>query len=175
MQRGLVDTCMQAEIVDGDADRALAAMLCRTMPIQVLAACRRWALRLLQQGRIGWFVAVGCAAAAVHWCVVVGLVAQQGWHPLVANVLGWLVAFIVSFAGHHQLTFRDRAAPLSTAAGRFFVVSAGGFGVNEAAYAVLLGWSGQRYDLVLAGVLVAVAGITYWLSRHWVFHRNQER
>jgi putative flippase GtrA len=105
----------------------------------------------------------------------VGLVSQQGWHPLKANLLGWLVAVVVSFAGHHRLTFRDRAAPLQASAGRFLLVSAGGFAVNEAAYAVLLAWSGQAYEQVLAVVLLCVAGVTYLLSRHWVFLRSEAR
>ena len=170
----MVDARVQAEVVDNDADRTLTAMLGRKMRSQVLAG-GHWALRLVQRGQVGWFVVVGCAAAAVHWGVVVALVSQHGWRPLVANVLGWLLAFVVSFAGHHRLTFRDRAAPFSASVGRFFVVSAGGFGVNEAAYALLLGWSGQRYDLVLAVVLIAVAGFTYLFSRHWVFLRSEER
>jgi len=147
-------------------------MLGRTMRQTILNGGRR-TLSLLQRGRVGWFVAVGCAAAAVHWCVVVSLVGRLGWHPLAANVLGWLVAFVVSFAGHHRLTFRDQAAPIATSVGRSFLVSAGGFGINEATYALLLAWSGQRYDLVLAVVLLAVSGLTYLLSRHWVFPRSE--
>ena len=118
---------------------------------------------------------VGCAAAAVHWAVVVGLVGREGWAPLRANVAGWLVAFTVSFTGHFRLTFRDRGARIGPAALRFFAVSAGGFAVNESAYALLLGWSGGRYDLLLAGVLVGVAVVTYLLSRHWVFLRSEVR
>jgi putative flippase GtrA len=123
--------------------------------------------------RIACFVAVGAVAAAVHWGVVVWLVSQREWRPLLANVLGWLVAFTVSFAGHHLLTFRGHGATLRSAVGRFFLVSAGGFAINEATYAVLLGWLGQRYALALALVLVAVAVLTYFLSRHWAFLRNR--
>jgi putative flippase GtrA len=111
----------------------------------------------------------------VHWAVVVALVGHGGWRPLLANVVGWLVAFTVSFAGHHRLTFRDRGSPVRDAAARFFIVSAAGFAVNEAAYAILLGWSSLRYDLLLAVVLLAVAVLTYWLSRHWVFLRSPGR
>jgi putative flippase GtrA len=128
-----------------------------------------------ERGRIAWFIMVGTAAAAVHWAVVVGLVEHRAWPALVANVLGWLVAFGVSFAGHHRLSFRDRAAPLGRSAVRFFAVSAGGFAVNESAYALLLHTTGQRYDLVLAAVLVAVAGVTYLLSRHWAFLGSRAR
>ena len=43
------------------------------------------------------FVAVGCAAAATHWAVAVGCVELAAAAPLVANLVGWLVAFAVSF------------------------------------------------------------------------------
>jgi putative flippase GtrA len=118
---------------------------------------------------MGWFIAVGCAAAAVHLAVVVLLVSGPGLRPLVANVLGWLVAFLVSFGGHWQLTFHGRGAPVWRAARRFFGISAAGFAANEAAYAALLHWSGVRYDVGLAMVLVAVAVVTYLLSSRWAF------
>jgi putative flippase GtrA len=92
--------------------------------------------------------------------------------PLAANVGGWLVAFCVSFAGQFGFTFRDQGAPLAQAARRFFLLSLGGFMLNEAAYAVLLRWSPWRYDLLLALVLVGVAIVTYLLSRRWAFRRS---
>jgi putative flippase GtrA len=123
--------------------------------------------------RLAWFILVGTSAAGVHWGVVFGLVSHSGWHPLVANVFGWLVAFSVSFAGHHRLTFRDHAAPVGASLRRFFLVSAAGFAANQAAYAALLRWSPLRYDVALALVLVGVAAATYLLSRHWAFRRSQ--
>jgi putative flippase GtrA len=120
-------------------------------------------------GRIGWFVLVGCGAAAVHWGVVVALVGRAGWHPLLANVLGWLVAFVFSYSGHLRLTFRRSGAPVASSAPRFFLVSALGFAVNEASYALLLASSAWRYDLLLGIVLVAVAVFTYLVSRDWAF------
>lgn len=121
---------------------------------------------------MAWFIVVGCAAAAVHWTVATACVAWAGLPPLWANVLGWLVAFGVSFGGHHHFSFRGHGNPLSAAAGRFFAISAGGFAVNESAYALLLHWTTLRYDLLLAAVLVGVAGLTYVLSRHWAFLRT---
>lgn len=125
--------------------------------------------------RIGRFIVVGCTAAAVHWTGVVWLVSQWGLQPALANVPAWLMALVVSFVGHHRWTFGDRGAPMGTAAVRFFVVSAAGFAVNEGAYLALLHWSSLRYDLVLAGVLVAVAVLTYLASRHWAFLGNEVR
>jgi putative flippase GtrA len=130
-------------------------------------------IRSTQHGRIGWFVLVGCGAAAVHWAVVVALVGQLGVAPLLANVGGWMVAFVFSFSGHHWFTFRGHGRSPWQAVGRFALVSALGFSINEAVYALMLSLTGQRYDLVLAGVLVAVAGLTYVLGRRWAFLRAE--
>jgi putative flippase GtrA len=123
--------------------------------------------------RIARFIAVGCVAAAVHWGVVVGLVDHLGWQPLLANLIGWVVAFSMSFTGHHKLTFDDSHVPIRSSIWRFFFVSAFGFFINEMSYALLLHWSKQPYDLILGIVLISVAGITYLLSRHWVFFRTE--
>ncbi len=119
--------------------------------------------------RIGWFLAIGSAAAAVHLAAVVALVRWGGWSPAVANVVGWLMAFACSFFGHHLTTFSDAGAPLGRAARRFFAVSALGFAANQAAYVLLLRLSGLRYDLALALVLVGIAVMTYFLGRRWAF------
>jgi putative flippase GtrA len=119
--------------------------------------------------RIGWFIVVGTAAAAVHLCTVVALVRWGGWSPVLANVLGWLTAFVCSFFGHHFTTFSDAQAPIGRAARRFFAVSALGFATNQAAYVLLLRLSGLRYDLALALVLVGIAVLTYLLGRRWAF------
>lgn len=124
------------------------------------------------QRRILTFIAVGSAAALVHWSVVVALVSGLGAAPLAANVGGWLVAFGVSFAGQSLLTFRDHGAPVAQSAPRFFALSFGGFALNETAYALVLRFSPWRYDVVLAFVLVGVAVATYLLSRHWAFRRS---
>ncbi|MBV6272942.1 GtrA family protein [Alcaligenaceae bacterium CGII-47] len=122
--------------------------------------------------QIGWFVIVGCAAAATHWAFAVACVAFVGFSPLWANFIGWIIAFFVSFTGHYQLTFRHQRAPLAQAAWRFFTVSALGFAVNEAAYAVLLRLTPLRYDLLLALILIGIAGMTFILGRFWAFRHK---
>jgi putative flippase GtrA len=116
-----------------------------------------------------WFVVVGCLAALTHLGVVMGLVETFGLSPLWANVGGWMVAFCVSFAGHHRLTFSGSASPFWPALRRFWLISLGGFAVNQGAYAVLLHFAGWNYAVLLAGVLVGVAGGTFVLSRWWAF------
>src|SRR5690606_28322533 len=80
--------------------------------------------------QLAWFIAVGCAAAATHWLVVVTAVSATGLAPLIANVIGWLVAFGVSFAGHYHLTFKHHRAPVAQAVRPFFAVWALAFAVN---------------------------------------------
>ena len=116
-----------------------------------------------------WFVVVGTCAAAVHWLVVVALVSGKELHPLLANVAGWLVAFVVSFTGHYQLTFRHHNTAASAAMRRFFLLSGAGFLINEMSYALLLKVTTIDYQWLLAGVLIAVAVMTFMISKFWAF------
>ncbi|MCX5589846.1 GtrA family protein [Alcaligenes endophyticus] len=116
-----------------------------------------------------FFILIGSLAAGVHWGAVVLLVSHAHVPPLWANLIGWLAAFTVSFGGHYTLTFTQHSIPFLTALRRFFLVSALGFGVNESAYAVLLHYSSLSYQYLLAVVLVAMAFVTFVLSRVWAF------
>lgn len=119
-----------------------------------------------------WFIVVGASAAGVHMGAVIMLVNYFSLQPLVANVFGWLIAFVVSFAGQRALTFRATHAPLARSMRRFFVISAGGFVINELTYALLLKYGGLRFDVTLFIVLLVVAGFTFLLSRYWAFAGN---
>lgn len=123
--------------------------------------------------RLTFFVAVGCAAAAVHFAGVVVLVEWLHWPPLAANVAGWLVAFVVSFLGQWRLTFASRGTPWRHALPRYFLLSLGGFAANEGAYAVLLHLTPLPYQVALGIVLLAVAVMTYLLGSRWVFLRTR--
>lgn len=119
--------------------------------------------------QISWFVLVGATAAGVHWVVAILGVQYLHLNPLWANLVGWLVAFMVSFSGHYHLTFRQQRAGVKQAIRRFFMISACGFAVNELSYAYLLAATQIRYDWLLAGILIAVAGATFVTSRIWGF------
>jgi len=118
-----------------------------------------------------WFGAVGASAAAVHFGVVVLVVKLLELAPLLANVLGFMLAFGVSFVGHHRLSFAAQQASGRQALPRFAMVALLGFASNELMYAVLLGL-GVEYRLALFLVLLAVAVVTWLLSRHWAFKRR---
>jgi putative flippase GtrA len=116
-----------------------------------------------------WFVVVGICAAFTHWICVVALVSGGYLTPLVANLVGWLVAFVVSFTGHFQLTFRHQRQSLAQAIRRFFLLSASGFLINELSYAWLLNHTTMPYQWLLGAILIAVAVFTFMASRLWAF------
>ncbi|MBX6965729.1 GtrA family protein [Alcaligenes faecalis] len=111
-------------------------------------------------------------AAFTHWGIVIALVQTLSLSPLLANLFGWLIAFLVSFGGHYWLTFRSQNARFLPALARFFLVSAAGFAVNEASYAFLLNHSGLRYDLLLGLILIGLAVLTFLAGRLWAFRRT---
>jgi putative flippase GtrA len=116
-----------------------------------------------------WFGVVGVSAMAVHLASVALLLVPMGLSPLLANVVGFLLAVQVSHAGHRHLTFRRGDVPASRSRGRFFIVAGGSFLVNEAMYAALLHFTGLDYRVALVIVLVAVAALTYVAARQWAF------
>jgi putative flippase GtrA len=117
------------------------------------------------------FGAVGAGAFLVHFAVVAALV-PAGLAPLVANVLGFLAAFAVSFVGHGRWSFPADGRPVRPALARFAVVAVAGFALNETAYAVLLRATELDYRVALFLVLAGVAGVTWLAGRYWAFaHR----
>jgi len=115
------------------------------------------------------FVLVGGSAAATHLAVVGLVVWLTGMAPLAANVLGFLVAFIVSYNGHAWLTFSTAQARGWGTVARFFAVACLSFCVNELLYALALRWLPWNYFWSLAAVLVLVAVGTFVLSKFWAF------
>ncbi|SBT03647.1 GtrA family protein (fragment) [Candidatus Accumulibacter aalborgensis] len=92
--------------------------------------------------------------------------------PALANLIGWSIALLVSFCGHFFLTFRYQTKSLWPALRRFLLISGGGFALNEFAFVFLLKTTDIPYYWLLAIILVAVAGLTFVLSRYWAFRHK---
>ncbi len=116
------------------------------------------------------FVAVGAAAFITHLSVAAVCVELAGLHPLAANAIAFVVAFMVSFTGHARFTFGIERRHWRSARTRFFCVACLGFVVNQIAYAKSLAAFGGAYYLpILAAILVSVAVLTFTLSKLWAF------
>ena len=125
--------------------------------------------RLRRLPQLLQFVLVGGAAAATHLAVVGLLVSLLGLPPLGANVLAFLVAFVVSYNGHALLTFSAAQARGWPVMAKFFAVACLSFIANEALYYIALNWLHWHYFWSLAAVLVLVATGTFVMSKFWAF------
>ncbi len=116
-----------------------------------------------------WFLVVGSAAALTHMGVF-ALLQREVW-PEMANALGFIVAFGVSFAGHRFLSFQDTGNSMRQSLGRFAVTALLGFASNELVFVVLLRGLQWRSLLALLLAMIFAAAQTFLLSRYWAFKR----
>ena len=114
------------------------------------------------------FGLVGITAAAVHYGVAVGLTLLVRMPPQLANVCGYLLAFVVSYHGQDRYTFSGSPKRRPRLL-KFAATSLGGFLINAASYASLLHFTRLDYRIALALVLSVVATLTYLVLGRWVF------
>jgi putative flippase GtrA len=114
------------------------------------------------------FGLVGLASTATH--VGGALAARIGLDltPLAANFAGYLCAVGVSYLGNAWLTFRRPAARAGQAL-RFFIVSLAGLALGQGLTWALTGPLGWPFAVALAVVVLAVAALSFTLSRLWAF------
>jgi len=116
-----------------------------------------------------WFLVVGGTAALTHMAVF-ALVQHLMW-PELANALGFVIAFFVSFFGHRLLSFKDASTSVATSFQRFAVTALAGFASNELVFSLLLRVLNLPDLAALFVALVFAAGQTFVLSRFWAFKR----
>lgn len=120
-----------------------------------------------------WFVLVGASAALTHMAVfTLVLLLVPTLLPELANVAGFLVAFLVSFVGHRRLSFQDAGTSLLQSFMRFAATAVAGFVTNEAVFIALFRVLELPTWLALIGGIVVSAVQTFVLSRFWAFRRS---
>ncbi|MGO2504949.1 GtrA family protein [Psychrobacter alimentarius] len=136
-----------------------------------------------------WFLIVGASAALVHFLVLVSIVSFTAISPTWANVMAFLIAFIVSFFGHFHLTFRQpmqtyehtnqnikqhihtfswrRSLPTLI---KWFASSAIGFAANQSLFVLGLSWFGERYYILVWIVVTGIITVmSFFLGKLWAF------
>lgn len=108
---------------------------------------------------------VGLMAALVQYFSVVAWVDFAHLNPLIANILGFLLSYQVSFLGHRFFTFAMLPHQPILKYGRFFLVASLSFSLNECLYAFALHVLHWHYRLALMMVILTVSILTYILSR----------
>jgi putative flippase GtrA len=122
-------------------------------------------VQLIRFGFVGGFVTA--LGAATYWVPATFL----GVPPLVANVIGYLVAAGIGYVLHSRVSFRDHGSRDNPAqrTGRFFIVSLVSLVLNSLFVWVLTGLlHGPTWWPVVPWVFVTPL-VTFVLQRHWVF------
>lgn len=116
------------------------------------------------------FGLVGLSAAATQISIVVALV-ESGIvkQPLLANIVGFLFAFQVSYFGHRRWTFNETLTQHRVAVPRLLIVSISAFIANESLFFVFMNTFHLPYPLALFCVLAILPIVTFTLSKLWVF------
>ncbi len=139
-----------------------------------------------------WFLIVGGSAALVHFLVLVSIVSFTTITPAWANVIAFLLAFIVSFLGHFYLTFHQSTSIIANdnvnvnssntssyqstersplnALIKWFASSAAGFIANQGLFVLGLNWFGERYYMLIWLLVTGVITVmTFALGKLWAF------
>ncbi len=114
------------------------------------------------------FGIVGVSAAAVNFLMVVIIVENAQWDPLLANIVAFLLAFIVSYIGHRFWTFNHKTHKKSSLT-KFLIVAVNSFICNEGLFAILLHTTSVHYTTALIITIFVVAIITFIFSKLWAF------
>ena len=120
--------------------------------------------------RLARFSAVGVLATVIHIGVAMIAVTAAGANPTVGSMIGYVVAFLVSYVGHFRFTFavpgryRDYLLKFAISSLASFLLSTGAVWVATA----ILGID-YKPALIALGIIVPVCN--YLMNRFWVFLR----
>lgn len=114
------------------------------------------------------FGIVGLVAAAIHFSIVVWLVQFSILVPLAANIVGFAIAFQVSYWGHRWWTFAETDTMHSIALPKLLFVQLLNFAANETLFYFFLLLQ-LPYMLALLIVLTVLPLFTFIASKWWVF------
>jgi len=117
------------------------------------------------------FGLVGLAATALHAAVVWTLIACARAPALPANLIAFICAFGVSFAGNYLWTFRAPGRARRAFA-RFLVISVSGFAANTGLLALLLTFEFLDEATAAIAAIAAVPLVTFLGARFWGFRHD---
>lgn len=115
------------------------------------------------------FGLIGCCAAIVNIIMVVWLVEKFNFHPLIANIFAFFIAFNISYLGHRYWSFAEANTKHQTALPRFLLVAIASFILNEGLFYIFLNIFNFYYKIALLLVLIIVPIFTFVSSKWWVF------
>src|SRR5262249_32848188 len=135
------------------------------------SARRLWVVAV-QYGKFG---CVGILATAGHIAAFTGLIEFFHVAPLLANILAFCAAVLISFFGHFHWTFKADAKQRlfsrqqRVAFARFAVVALLGLGLNSLIVFLVVDISELSYRYAIVPMAVVVPSILFLISKFWAF------
>lgn len=123
-------------------------------------------------GEASRFVVVGILNTAVHVTMAVALIELAGYHPVPGNLLAFLAALIVGYAGNALWTFRGRSGVDGLTFGRYILVALSGVVYNAAVMALAVEVFRLGYQVGLAAIIMSWPAMSFLIMRYWVFPRS---
>lgn len=143
------------------------------LPLRPWPGLRPW-LHAFLGGAGGQFVryaitgfGVTALAAAVYWILATWLRLP----PLLANLVGYLVAVTLGYVIHSRWSFRGhgRRDDVLRTTRRFFVASLISLAMNSVWVWLLTGWLAGPTWWPILPIMVVTPVAMFWLNRLWVF------
>lgn len=125
-------------------------------------------------GQLVKFIVMGSLAALVHLAVLYLAVTFFYITPAWANAIAFIVAFVVSFIGHLNVTFKDNhlahKARVSSRLTKWFISALSGFILNQGLFVLGLAWLGESYYLLIWFIVTGiVTALSFLLGKLWAF------
>jgi len=124
---------------------------------------------LFQLIRFGF---VGVAATLTHYIVSIVGVEQLHLSLYLANLLGYIVAVVVSFLGHSKFTFQVNASMKLFS--KFIVVSLSALALSELLILLLESTLQLSHRISMLVVVATIPVFTFIMSRLWVYKESAE-
>ena len=121
--------------------------------------------------RLFRFGIVGVAATATHAGVLWALVEFMNLRPSLATVIGFLIAFNVSYFGHYYFTFRSRE-PHRRALPGFAATATAGAVLNWLIFVVATDLLEANYWIAFGIAVISVPIFVFVVSRRVAFERS---
>ena len=118
--------------------------------------------------RIIWFGLVGLTATMTHAVILWILIETAYLHAPEATVVGFLVAFFVSYFGHFYFTFQSNQAH-QRALPRFALTACVGAGLNWMIFFVAVDILAWHYWFAFLTSISTVPFLVYFMSKRLAF------
>jgi putative flippase GtrA len=114
------------------------------------------------------FGIIGLLAALTHYALAMLFIHQQ-MNIAVANLLGFLTAFWVSYFGHRIFTFNVVQISHRQTLPKFIIVAVTGFVFNETMLIALHHFTPYPISILLIITIIVTALFTFFLNRIFAF------